>query len=283
MSGLRFCVCVVLSIALMTFDHSMPFFQRFRSHLSVIVLPIQYAVNAPIQWTHSLVSRVTTQHQLLSDNARLRAHELLLESRLQKLLALERENAQLRELLKSAQYVGGNRVLVAQLLALDLDPLVKRIILDKGKKDKVYAGQPVLDAYGVMGQIVQVAPFTSKLMLVTDSKSAVPVQDYRNGFRAMAVGIGESNTLDLVDVPDTADIKVGDLFVSSGLGLRYPVGYPVGVVSSVTHVPGQRFAKIELSPSAHLDQTQQVLLVWPDHVGLRETVKKEFMSQPNKE
>ncbi len=274
-AGLRAILLGALALMLIMLDHRSAYFHRIRSELSVVAAPFQMLVDAPIKWVHWLGTSVTAQRHLLEDNARLRAHELLLESKLQKLLALERENAQLRELLKSTTEVAG-RVIVAQLLAVDLDPSLQQIVLDKGSRKHVYVGQPVLDAYGVMGQVINVGPLTSKILLATDTRSAVPVQDYRNSIRSVAVGLGASGKLALINVPNTSDIKVGDLFVTSGLGLRFPVGYPVGSVSKVEHVPGRRFAVITLIPAAHLDQTRQVLLVWPSKVSLVKAVRKQL-------
>src|SRR5262249_30056895 len=138
------------------------------------------------------------------------------------------ENAQLRELLKSTPQVEG-RVSVAQLLAVDLDPNLQQVIVDKGANQGIFIGQPVLDAFGVMGQVVHADPITSRVMLITDRKSAIPVQDARNSIRAIAMGMGGVGKLALINVPETSDIQVGDLFVCSGLDMRYPVGYPVGV------------------------------------------------------
>ena len=275
MLGLRALFFLSFAIVLMVMDHRSPGFHRFRSHLTMLVMPIQVLVNAPIKWVHWLGTGVIAQQHLLEENAGLKAHELLLESKLKKLLVLERENAQLKELLKSTAKIAG-RVKVAQLLAVDLDPTVQQIVLDKGSHDHVYSGQPVLDAYGVMGQVADVGPRTSKILLITDANSAVPVKDYRNGFRAIAVGLGASQHLALIHVTGTVNIKVGDLFVTSGLGLRFPVGYPVGVVSSIKKVPGRRFMTITLIPSAHLNQTQQVILAWPNQQVLTKEVRTQL-------
>ena len=279
MPGLRALVCMGLAVTLIVLDQRAAFFQKIRADLALLVLPVQYLVNAPIKTIHWIATNVTTQQQLVADNARLRARELLLESKLQKLLALERENAQLRELLKSASHVGNARVIVAQLLAVNLDPNLQQIIVDKGACHHIYVGQPVLDAYGVVGQVVHVGPLTSKVMLISDPKSAIPVQDDRSGIRAIAVGMGSSEKLVLIHVPDTSDIQKGDLFVSSGLGLRYPLGYPVGVVSEIGHNPSKRFAAIILQRSAHLDQSQQVLMAWPRKASLAEAVQEELKSK----
>ncbi|AML48636.1 rod shape-determining protein MreC [Coxiella burnetii] len=276
MPGLRTLIYMGLAIALIVLDQKALFFQKIRADLALVVLPLQYLVSVPIKTIHWIAINVTTQQELVADNARLRAHELLLESKLQKLLALERENAQLWTLLKSTAHVGGARVAVAQLLAVNLDPNLQQIIVDKGMRNHIYVGQPVLDAYGVVGQVIQAGLLTSKVMLISDPKSAVPVQDYRNGIRALALGMGSSGKLLLINVPDTSDIQKGDLFVSSGLGLRYPVGYPVGVVTELERDPTKRFATITLQPSAHLDQSQQVLMTWPNKASLAQDVHQEL-------
>lgn len=259
----------------MILDHRSASFHRFRDKLSVITIPIEFLVDSPIKLAHWVGSSIAAQHQLLAENAKLRAHELLLESKLQKLLSLERENAQLRELLKSSTEITG-QVVVAQILAVDLNPSLHQIVADKGKRDKIYTGQPVLDAYGIMGQVVDVGYLTSKILLITDPRFAIPVEDSRNGIRAIAMGTGAPDKLQLINIPETSDIKVGDLFVASGLGLRFPVGYPVGIVSSVNHLLGQAFTQITLAPSAHLNQTEQILLAWPNKASMFKAVQEEL-------
>lgn len=253
-------------------------FHTFRSKLTVLVLPLQMAVDFPIKKLNWLSTSVAAQQRLLEENARLRAHQLLLESKLQKLLELERENVQLRELLKSTPEVAGH-VIVGQFLAVSLDPTSQQVVVDKGTRDNVYVGQPVLDAFGIIGQIVNVGPMTSQVLLITDSRSAVPVRNLRNGIRSIAVGVGQSDRLALINVPETTDVKKGDIFVSSGLGLRFPVGYPVGVVSKVQFNSSHRFTTIILTPSAHLNQSSQVLLAWPSRVSLYQAVNQQ-LGQP---
>lgn len=266
---------ILLAIMLMILDHRSASFHNARDKFAVVTSPIEFLVNVPIKLTHWIGSSVAAQHQLLAENAKLRAHELLLESKLQKLLTLERENAQLRELLKSSTEVTGH-VVVAQILAIDLNPSLHQIVADKGIRDKIYPGQPVLDAYGIMGQVVDVGYLTSKILLITDSRFAIPVEDSRNGIRAIATGMGLPDRLQLINIPDTSDIKVGDLFVASGLGLHFPVGYPVGIVLSVNHLLGQSFTKIILIPCAHLNQTEQILLAWPSKASMFKAVQEEL-------
>ena len=260
--GLRTIVLIILSLTLMTIDHQWKGFQNVRAIFSVVVLPIRYLVDWPIRFFGSIETQFISKEHLLKSNASLRARQLLLQAKLQKLLSLERENAQLRALI-SASSNAGNKVLGANLVAADLSPFSQQIILNKGSREGVYVGQPVVDAYGVMGQVIAVGPYSSQVLLLTDRENAVPVQDNRNGVRAIAIGLGESQLLSVIHIPDTVDIQVGDLFVTSGLVGRYPEGYPVGVVRLVEHIPGERFARIILVPKAHLNASRQLLLVWP--------------------
>lgn len=245
--------------------------------LAVVVLPAQYLVNTPITISKWLAMSVTTQHQLLADNASLRARNFLLQARLQRLSSLEKENVELRELLQSSSHLDG-KVTVAQLLAVDLNPNLQQMIVNKGAKDKIYMGQPVFDAYGVVGQVINLGPFTSKVLLLTDTHSAIPVQNFRNGVRSVAIGQGAKGDLVLIDVSETTDIRNGDLMVTSGLDQRYPVGYPVGLVIEKQRVPGEHYIKVVLQPVAHMDRSQQVLLSWPTNASLARAVQQQLKS-----
>lgn len=233
-----------------------------RSNLSVSVLPLQYLVDKPIKFVQWLQTVFSSQQEILAENARLRARQLLLQAKLQKLLGIELENVELRELL-SASTRFTEHVLVAQMLDASGDPLNQEILLDKGSKDGVFVGQPVLDAQGVMGQVVDVTPYTSRVLLLSDGRSAIPVQNNRNGVRSIVAGSGYPNELNLLYMTTTSDVKVGDLFVTSGLGGRFPFGYPVGEVTEILKSSGERFATVILKPSAHIDRARLVVLVWP--------------------
>jgi len=243
-------------------NHQLDSFARMRSNLTVVVFPLQIIVDKPMQFFAWLSTGIATQQEVLGENARLRARQLLLEAKLQRLLALEGENEHLHELLSSSSHLSG-KTLVAQLLAVRNDPLHQEMMLDKGTHDEVFVGQPVLDAYGVMGQIIEVTPFTSQAMLISDSRSVIPVQDNHNGMRLAVAGTGYADQLSLLNVSVTADITVGDVLVTSGLGGRFPFGYPVGKVTSIQRNSGERFAVVTVSPSAHLDKSRQVVLLWP--------------------
>lgn len=260
---------------MIVFDQRSSVFHEFRTRFSsTVAYPVEWMVDAPIRFVHWINANVTNQRKLIDENAQLRVQEILLQSRLQKLLALEKENAQLRQLLQSTPEIAG-KVAVARILAVALDPNLQEMVLDRGSKDHVYNGQPVLDGFGVMGQVIGVGPLTSKILLLTDRRSAVPVEDYRNGARAIAVGSGVSGLLTLINVPNENDIKPGDLFVTSGLDMRFPVGYPVGMISKIKRYDDGRQEFI-LSPEAHLAETQQVLLAWPHKTELTEAVQQQL-------
>jgi len=276
--GLKtFCLCLI-AVLFISSDRYFLSFHRARQNLEMLVLPLRVLVSAPIQWVHWVSTSLTAQQRLLDENAKLKARELLLQSKLQKYIALEHENVELKGLLKSTATVAGH-VKVAQFLAVDLDPTTQRLILNKGSREGVYVNQPVFDADGVLGQVVDVSLLTSKVLLVTDPHFAIPVKDSLTGVRAIAVGVGITHHLKLLHVTDDARIKRGDVFVTSGLGLNFPAGYPVGVVSEVEKVPGERFLKVILLPSAHFGKAQQVVLIWPNKAVLTEAVRAE-LSKP---
>jgi rod shape-determining protein MreC len=179
-----------------------------------------------------------------------------------KLAALEEENIRLRELLDSSFEVGEKR-LIAELMSVNLDPYKHQIKINKGELDDIYPGQPLLDAKGVMGQIVHAGPYTSTAVLITDPSHAIPVQVNRNGLRSIALGSGTINRLDLPYIPNNADIQPGDLLITSGLGGHFPPGYPVAIVDAVQHDPGRTFSQVVATPLAHLNRSREVLLVWP--------------------
>lgn len=251
---------LILALVFMHFDARSPNFHRWRDNVEVVVYPLQWLVNVPSTvWNWSLESLISHQ-KLYNENVELRAEQLLLIARLQKLMILEQENTELRELLKSSEHVAG-KAIAAELLALSSNPAEKVVTVNRGRRDKIYSGQPVLDAFGVVGQVIDVTPLTSQVMLITDARSAVPVQNSRNGLRAIAAGLGASDRLALKNVSDTSDVKVGDVFVTSGLGSIFPLGYPVGKVIFVEKNSDERFTKIVLQPLAHLNRDTQVLLI----------------------
>lgn len=261
--GVRLLVFTVLSAALMVVDARLTLLQPLRAQLGLIVEPVYWAGRLPVRIWDSATQELSTRSELTAENERLKAEQLMLQRRLQKLAALTEQNVRLRELLNSAALVDDD-VLATELIGIDPNPFTHRILIDKGEKDGVVMGQPVLDARGLMGQVVEVMPYTSRVLLLTDTTHSIPVQVNRNGLRAIASGTGNPERLELRHVADTADIKEGDLLVSSGLGQRFPAGYPVAMVSEVIHDSGQPFAIVRAVPTAMLNRSRYMLLVFTD-------------------
>jgi rod shape-determining protein MreC len=253
---------VLLSVGLMVADHRTRSLGPVRSLLSTLVYPFQAAVTLPVEGVGGLLEGFRERRALSDENARLRAEQMVLKAQLQKYSALESENRHLRELLDSSFRIG-ERLLVAELLSVDADPFSRHITIERGSLHDVFKGQPLLDADGVVGQIRHVSPLTSTAILITDPSHALPVSIVRNGLRAVALGTGSSNRLELPFIPNSEDVRVGDRVVTSGLGGRFPAGYPVGTVVEVNHDPREPFAGIGVEPSAHPERSSQFLLVWP--------------------
>lgn len=252
---------VGLSLLLMLLDRQAGYLDAVRHTLSVVVYPLQWTVNAPFAAARWASEALETRAHLRAENSGLEQERLELRLRLQKLEALEAENQRLRELMGSARELGED-VLVAELLRVDLDPFRHRVLLDKGAGDGLTDGQPVIDADGVFGQVVHAGPLTADVVLITDPSHALPVEVNRNGLRTIAVGTGEIDRLSLPYLPNSADLIEGDLLVTSGLGGRFPRGYPVARIARVERDPSRAFALVDAVPTAALNRSREVLLVF---------------------
>ena len=261
--GVRLLVLVVLSVALMVVDARFTLLKPVRSQMSLVLMQSYWITDLPQRLWQGVASQFGSRTELVADNEKLKTENLLLQGRMQKLAALTEQNVRLRELLNSSALVN-EKVEVAELIGMDPNPFTHRIIINKGERDGVVLGQPVLDARGLMGQVVELMPYTSRVLLLTDTTHSIPVQVNRNGLRAIASGTGNPERLELRHVADTADIKVGDLLVSSGLGQRFPAGYPVATVKEVIHDSGQPFAIVRAVPTAALNRSRYLLLVFSD-------------------
>lgn len=261
--GVRFLVLAVLSVALMVVDARFDVLKPARSQMSLVLMDAYWVTDLPERLWQGVSSQFGSRTELVAENEKLKTENLLLQGRMQKLAALTEQNVRLRELLNSSALVN-EKVEVAELIGVDPNPFTHRIIINKGERDGVVLGQPVLDARGLMGQVVELMPYTSRVLLLTDTTHSIPVQVNRNGLRAIASGTGNPERLELRHVADTADIKEGDLLVSSGLGQRFPAGYPVATVKEVIHDSGQPFAIVRAVPTAALNRSRYMLLVFSD-------------------
>lgn len=232
-----------------------------RSALTLALTPVIMIADLPTRGMRGIGNAFQSRDGMALRIAELESEVLMLKSRTEKMAAMAAENNRLRDLLGSASKLDDN-VLVAELIGVDPDPERHLIVIDKGTQDGVFVGQPVVDAEGLMGQVVATSLITSRVLLISDATHSVPVQVTRSNLRLIAQGTGVTSRLELMHVQNTADIRQGDLLVTSGLGNRFPVGYPVGVVNRVEHDPGKAFAIVTAVPTALLDRTRHVLLVF---------------------
>ncbi|HEX5055749.1 MAG TPA: rod shape-determining protein MreC [Gammaproteobacteria bacterium] len=260
---LRLLVITVICIVLMTVDHRNNALKGFRSTVgSYLVYPLQYLASLPAGLFQNPDKTIVTRKQLLAQNNRLNQENLQLKAQLLKLASLEEENERLRKLMGAASGVG-EEVLIAEVVSVDQDYYKQQVLINKGSDHNVYVGQPVIDAKGIMGQVIEVNRFASTVLLISDPGHALPVQSNRGGIRSIVQGKGNPNELDLLYIPNNTALKPGDLLISSGLGGVFPPNYPVGIVSQVQLRPSQPFAQVTATPTALLDKSREVLLVWP--------------------
>jgi len=281
--ALRTIILVIASITVMVADHRWQHLESLRSGLETYVIyPLRYVINVPARffiWTDEALS---SQQQLLNENHNLKEQQLRAQVSLQKLSILEKENQRLRKML-SARTKVGELVLVAELVSVDLDPYKQQVIINKGASKEVYLGQPIIDAWGVMGQIIHVSKYSATAMLISDPSHAIPVQVNRNGLRSTAFGTGHSHKLELRYIPHNAEIEIGDLIVTSGLGERFPPNYPVGRIIEIERPAGETFATVIAEPVAHLDRSREVLLVWHNPPKVEKKSEKKHPQQVKKE
>ncbi|USD37267.1 MULTISPECIES: rod shape-determining protein MreC [Ferrimonas] len=258
----RLFMAVLLSLALiLANDRLLP----MRSALATLVSPLQHFANVPAVVMDQLSTNLSSRSNLLRENERLQQRQLLMSEQLLKMANLQEENARLRALLQSSTRQDARRM-VAEVMYVDRDPFKNQVLIDKGVNEGVYVGQPVLDDSGVVGQVTEVSQTTARVLLIADFTHAIPVRVARNDVRAVANGSGKLDLLQLTNVAMSTDIKVGDLLISSGLGRRFPEGYPVATVTQVVRDEGMTWAQVSAEPVAHLDRIRYLLLLWQHEV-----------------
>jgi rod shape-determining protein MreC len=258
--GASFVALVLASVGLMVADKRYDQLSLVREWLSAAAYPAQMAVDLPFRAWDWLTGSFADRGRLRQENLELTARLRLANLQLQRFAALEDENRRLRDMRENSAGVA-ERVLVASILNVDLDPFRDRVLVDKGSRDGVFKGQTVLDAEGIFGQVSQVHVETAEVILISDAEHAIPVQSNRSGVRTIAVGLGDPGKLSLPFVTVESDLQVGDLLLSTGMGGVFPPGYPVAKVDKVKRA-GSTFAQVEAKPTAQLDRAREVLLVW---------------------
>ena len=256
-------ISLALALTLIVLDINYRPFKEIRYYLDTIISPLYYVSNVPKSSFDSLYEMTKSQEALIKENTKLQEKLMQQKNDLLLLEYLKHENSRLRGLLDSPLRHDEHKM-AAQVLLADTDPYVYQVVINKGKNDGVYVGQPVVDEKGIVGQIYQTAQATSRAILVCDYQHAIPVQVLRNDISMVAVGNGCSNDLTLDFLPNNVDIKVGDVLVTSGLDGRFPEGYPVAVVSSVKLDISDSTPIISATPTADLKRLRYLLLLWGD-------------------
>jgi rod shape-determining protein MreC len=259
----RLLLVLLFSILLIIFDHHIGSFETARGYLQSFVSPLQYLATAPKRMLIWTAENLTSRKELIEQNQRYKVDELLLREQLMQLSILEKENHRLRSLLASPVRKE-TRKMVAEVIAVNSDPYTHQIVINRGANDGVYEGQPVLDDQGIVGQIQHVGTISSRVILITDVTHGVPVRVSRNGIRMIATGIGRIDSLIHHFVPHSTDVKTGDVLVTSGLGGKYPEGYPVSTVIKINQDETRAFAQLYSKPVAQIDRLRYLLLLWTD-------------------
>ncbi|MGF1763989.1 rod shape-determining protein MreC [Aliivibrio kagoshimensis] len=259
---LRLFIAVIISASLMLADSRLNTFSDVRYFLNSLVAPLQYAANLPRTMFDGMYDRFSSHQQLMDRNVSMQREMLVLKSDLILLKQLQQENGRLRDLLGSP-FIRDERKMVAEVMAVDSDPYKHQVMIDKGLIDGVYLGQPVINDKGIVGQVIYVGAHNSRVLLLIDANNAIPVQVVRNDIRVIASGSGQMEELHLEHIPTSTDIRIGDMLVSSGLGGRYPEGYPVSYVTNVELDNKRPFARVTTEPAVEFDRLRYLLLVWP--------------------
>jgi rod shape-determining protein MreC len=264
-TGRRLFAVLIVSMLLLFGEQRFSAIESGRFFVSSILAPLYWVGYVPTYVSDVFSNQFAARAALVEENAQLRSQLFVLERRSQQLISLEVENRRLRQLLNATSTLD-DRYLAAELIGVSSDPFSHQVILNRGLRDGVFVGQPVIDAFGLIGQVVRVDAISSRVILITDVNHSVPVQVNRNGVRSIISGIGDVHKLKLLFVPDTADIVVGDLLVTSGLGGRFPPGFPVAEVTQIERSSGAQFMQVDVRPIAELDRARHLLMVDSENI-----------------
>ncbi len=253
---------IAVSIMMMITDHRFQHLEVVRTNISLLLSPVRYLVSLPAAGGDWLGSLLASRTELLNENERLKAEGRILKVRLLKFQSLAEENVRLRNLLGSSREIADD-VIVAKLLSVDQNPYSQLIEINRGSSGGVEIGNAVIDDFGIMGQVIHVNTQSATIILISDPEHAIPVQFIRSGTRSVAFGRGSTRQLELRYLPATADIKIGDALVTSGLGGRFPPDYPVATVTAITEDRVLGFVSVFAHPKARLDSSREVLVIKP--------------------
>ena len=256
-------IFVVLSFILLINDQRNNYLSILRNSIAIAIYPLQSAVEIPSRLTDWFDLRIKSKEILIQENQNLLSQQKINSSILQRYESLEQENVRLKQILNAANNLD-NKVEITRIISINVNPYRHTIVIDKGERDGVYKGQVLLDADGVIGQILHTNFLTSEAILISDSDHALPVEINRNGLRTIVLGNGSYTKLDVPYIPNNADIEIGDLLVTSGLGGKFPSGYPVAKVDFIESDLSEQFYKVSAKPIAYLNQVREVMLLKPE-------------------
>lgn len=256
----KFIFLVILSFVMLINDQKSNYLAIFRNSIAIAVYPLQSLVAMPSNLFVWINKNFSSREALTLENKILLNQQNINNTTLQRYQSLEQENSRLREILNAATRLE-HKVEIARIISANINPYRHTIVINKGDKDGIHAGQVIVDTDGVMGQILYTNFLTSEAILISDADHALPVQINRNGLRTILLGSGSYTNLNAPYIPNNADIKIGDLLVTSGLGGKFPAGYPVGTINSIVRNPSEQFSNVTAKPIALLNQAREVMLI----------------------
>lgn len=248
----------------MVADYRYQYLQIVRSAAATVLMPLHISVNSPIRLIQSIIEKTQNHLALSEQNAALKKENFILKTQALTLDSLKTENIRLRALLGSSKILD-NKSLIGKLLKIDLNPYSHKVTINQGSRAGISIGQPILDEYGIMGQVIELTPLTSTALLITDNQHATPGKIMRNGTRVIVSGTGGKESMLINHLSKTTDIRIGDLITTSGLANRFPEGYPIGRVEKIEQVDSETFLKVYIKPSAKINTSEYVLFTWPEH------------------
>ncbi|MGP1939413.1 MAG: rod shape-determining protein MreC [Arsenophonus sp. ET-DL9-MAG3] len=258
---LRIIIIFIITIVLVTLDRQFDTFNKIRSYLDTVVSPFYFILNSSQKLLDNISNILSGREQLLFENKALKKELLLKKANSLLVEQLKQENNKLRKLL-NLPLRQNEQMMVVQALSSTKTPYKDQIIIDKGLNDGVYEGQPVISDKGIIGQVITVSQFNSRVLLICDIMHALPIQILRNDIRVIATGTGCNHDLQLEPLPNNINIRIGDIIVTSGLGGRFPEGYPVAIISSIKHDVQRAYIIVRARPIADLQRLRYLLLLW---------------------
>ncbi len=259
-SAYRLIIVIILSSVLMYQDYQGTYTVKLRSYLSASLYPIQYLINLPNNLQKSLYTNFLNREEIITQNQELKEENLNLKSQMQQIYRLESENKRLYELFNSKPKAE-NTYLFADIVSTSKILNKHQILINRGSRDGITLGSSIVNAEGIVGHVIRDQIFSSEVLLISDLEHAIPVEIVRTGLRSIAIGTGEFNKLIINTLPINSDIKKEDIIITSGLGGRYPEGFPVGTIKKISREVGNTFLEVEILPFANLKTINEVWVI----------------------